>query len=160
MAVREFFRVACFLLAMTVAALPALAQVQFPGPVSVSMPGEALSAVSLPLETGEPEFLVSGLGHGTLTLHRYSSGSERLLQISQYSIGGQVVELIPWEGRPLLSQGVVAATVNPDRLVFLQVRPESPYFTLEGAVDPFSGRWSGGFRKWRCPYQESTRWCS
>jgi hypothetical protein len=117
------------------AAMPARAQVQFPGPATVAMPGEALSAVSLPLEVGEPDFLVSGMGQGTLTLHRYSPGSERLLQISQFSIGGQVAGLIPWEGRPLLSQGVVAATINPDRLVYLQVRPEPPYFTLEGAVD-------------------------
>lgn len=132
---REFFRVVCCLLAVMAAAVPASSQVQFPGPAAVAMPGEALSAVSMPLEVGEPDFLVSGMAHGTLTLHRYSSGSERLLQISQFSIGGQVTELIPWEGRPLLSQGVVAATVNPDRLVFLQVSPEPPYFTHEGAVD-------------------------
>ena len=114
---------------------PACAQFQFPGPASVNVAGEALSTVSLPLEVDNAEFLVSGLGIGDLVLHRYSPGAGRLLQISQTQIGGQVVALIPWEGRPLLSQGVVAATVNPDRLVFIQVRPQAPHFTLEGSVD-------------------------
>jgi hypothetical protein len=113
----------------------AAGQVQFPGPANVILDDAALSAVALPLEVGNPEFLVSGLESGALILHRYSPGAGRMLQIGQIQLGGQVVELLPWEGRPLLNQGVVAATINPDRLVFLAVRPQPPYFTLEGSVD-------------------------
>jgi hypothetical protein len=99
------------------------------------MTGEALAAVSLPLEVGDPDFLLSGMGNGILALHRYAPGSDRLLQIKQFSVGGRIVAMIPWEGRPLLNQGVVVATANPDRLVFLQVLPQSPYLTIEGSVD-------------------------
>ena len=116
-------------------ATPAHPQTQFPGPVTVAMTDEALSAVALPLEVGNPDYLVSGIGDGTLTLHRYSSGAGRFLRINGFLFAGRVVHLIPWEGRPLLNQGVVAATVNPDRVVFLQVQSQPPYFTIEGSVD-------------------------
>ena len=115
-------------------AMPAHPQIQFPGPEVMEMTGEALSAVSLPLEAGNNDFLVSGVADGSLALHRYSSGAGRFLLLDQFLLGGMIVDLIPWEGRPLLSQGVVAATVNPDRVVFLRVLPQPPYFTVEESV--------------------------
>ncbi len=133
-AVQRGFCAVCFALAVFALAAPAHSQVQFPGPAAVELTGEALSAVSLPLEVGAPDFLVDGVDNGILTLHRYVSSSGRFLQIRQFPVGGKIVYLIPWEGRPLLNQGVVAATVNPDRVVFLQVLPQPPYFTIEGYV--------------------------
>ncbi len=106
------------------------AQVQFPGPVTVELSDEALSSVSLPLEVGESAYMVSGSGDGVLHLHRYSPVAERFQLLDQFLAGGRIVHLIPWEGRPLLDQGVVAATTNPDRVVFIRVQPEAPHFTL------------------------------
>lgn len=134
-AARIPIRAACLVLFVGLTAQASFGQIQFPGPASVEMAGEALSTVSLPLEPGNAEFLVSGLGNGRVTLHRYSPGADRLLQISQTQIGGRVVGLIRWEGRPLQSQGIVAATVNPDRLVFIKVLPQAPHFTVESSVD-------------------------
>jgi hypothetical protein len=131
---RKYFCVTILVIAAMALAMPAHPQVQFPGPVVMEMTGEALSAVSLALEAGNSDFLVSGLADGSLTLHRYSTGAGRFLLINQFLLGGMVVDLIPWEGRPLLSQGVVAATANPDRLVFLRVLPQAPYFTIEESV--------------------------
>ncbi len=132
--VRRYFCAAVFVLVGLTLATPVHSQAMFPGPAVVEMTAEALSSVSLPLEAGSGDFLVSGVGDGTLTLHRYSLGAGRFLLIKTFLVGGMVVDLIPWEGRPLLNQGVVAATANPDRLVFLQVQPQSPYFTIEGEV--------------------------
>lgn len=111
-----------------------LGQVQFPGPAEIYLPGGALSSVPLPLAVGQPDYLVSGRGDGTLSLHRYSISTERFGQLTQFILGGDVVDLIPWEGRPLLDQGVVAATTNPDRVVFLRVGSVPPYFTVEAVV--------------------------
>ncbi len=127
-------------------------QVQFPGPVVIRTTSEALSAVPLPLEVGSPSFLVAGSGNGALSLYRYSTGADRFLRVNSFFIGGEVVDLIPWEGRPLLRQGVVAATANPDRVVFIQVLPQVPFFTIEKIVeldeDPgslsFVGELAGG----------------
>ncbi|MCK9995697.1 MAG: VCBS repeat-containing protein [Candidatus Krumholzibacteria bacterium] len=151
-AARRYVGLAVFVLVGLTLATPVHPQVMFPGPAVVEMTAEALSSVSLPLEVGSGDFLVSGVGDGTLTLHRYSSGAGRFLLIKTFLVGGMIVDLIPWEGRPLLNQGVVAAIVNPDRLVFLQVRPQPPYFTIEGEVlleeDPgtvsFLGELTGG----------------
>ncbi|MEN8007636.1 MAG: FG-GAP-like repeat-containing protein [Candidatus Krumholzibacteriota bacterium] len=118
-----------------IVAVPARSQVQFPGPQVMEVGGEALSAVSLPLEVGNPAYLVAGSGDGALTLFRYSAGADRFLQVDNILVGGKVVHLVPWEGRPLLNQGVVAATANPDRVVFLQVLAQAPYFTIEEIVD-------------------------
>ena len=131
---RRNFCAGIFALAGLALATSAHSQVQFPGPVVMELTGEALSAVSLPLEAGNSDFLVSGVADGSLTLHRYSTGAGRFLLIDQFLLGGMVVDLIPWEGRPLLSQGIVAATANPDRLVFLRVLPQPPYFTVEESV--------------------------
>ena len=133
-ALMNFWAVFFVLTGLTLAT-PAHPQAQFPGPVTMAMTDEALSAVSLPLEVGNPDYLVSGIGDGTLTLHRYSSGAGRFLRINGFLLRGEVVHLIPWEGRPLLNQGVVAATVNPDRVVFLGVQSQPPYFTIEGSVE-------------------------
>ena len=166
-AARVAVRAAGLVLFAGLAAHSAFGQIQFPGPTSVEMADEALCAVSLPLEDGNPEFLVSGLGNGRLVLHRYSPGADRLLQISQTQIGGRVVGLIRWEGRPLQSQGIVAATVNPDRLVFLQVLPQAAPLHRGGLGGPGRGprhRFLPGRTcravpaNWRCPCRGSTRW--
>ena len=131
------FSVGAVVLALTclIVASAAHSQVQFPGPAVIEVSGEALSAVALPLEVGTPSFLVAGSGNGALSLFRYSPGADRLLLVDAFLVGGEVVHLIPWEGRPLLNQGVVAATANPDRVVFLQVLPQAPFFIIERIVD-------------------------
>jgi len=122
-------------LACLIVASTAHSQVQFPGPAVMRTSGDALSAVSLSLEVGTPSFLVTGSGDGALTLFRYSIEAERFLRVADIFLGGEVVHLIPWEGRPLLNQGVVAATANPDRVVFLQVQSQAPFFSIERTVD-------------------------
>lgn len=131
---RNFFCAAIFALAGLVLATPAHPQVRYPGPEVVEMTGEALSSISLSLEAGSGDFLVTGGGDGVLTLYRYSSSAGRFLFVNNHLVGGMVVDLIPWEGRPLLNQGVVVATVNPDRVLFLQILPQVPFFTLEESV--------------------------
>ena len=118
-----------------VLAAPAHPQITFPGPEEVVLSDEALSAVSLTLELGTPDFLVSGAGDGTLALHRYSAAVGRFLHIWESQVGGRIVDLIPWEGRPFLNQGVVAASANPDRVVFIQILPQLPFISIEGYVD-------------------------
>ena len=134
-AVRRRFCAVLVVLAVIVPATPVHPQIQFPGPVEVNLGAEALSAVSLPLELGNPDFLVSGMGDGNLALHRYSSTVRRFLLKQQFQVGGRIVDLIHWEGRSLLHQGVVAASVNPDRVIFLHILPETPFFIIEGYVD-------------------------
>jgi hypothetical protein len=134
-AARRCFCAALFALAGIALAAPAHSQILFPGPAEVKLDGEALSAVSLPLEVGAPDFLVIGTGDGKLSLYHYSSTLGRFLHIWGTTVGGRIVDLIPWEGRPFLNQGVVAASVNPDRVVFLQVLPEPPYITIEESLD-------------------------
>ena len=118
-----------------IVAATAHSQVQFPGPAVMKTSSEALSAVSLDLEVGTPSSLVAGSGNGAITLYNYFPQADRFLLVDDFFLGGEVVHLIPWEGRPLLNQGVVAATVNPDRVVFLQVHPQAPFFMIEGIVD-------------------------
>ena len=110
------------------------AQVDFPGPLAVDLFGEALSSVAMPLEQGDPAYLVNGTGSGVVSLHSLNATGTGFRQISQFLVGGRIVHLIPWEGRTLANQGIVAATANPDRLVFLAVAPEPPYFTIEDEV--------------------------
>ena len=65
-----------------IVASAAHSQVQFPGPAVMQTSGDALSAVSLSLEVGNPSFLVTGSGDGALTLFRYSIGAERFLRVA------------------------------------------------------------------------------
>lgn len=113
---------------------PALAQLQFPGPTNVDVTGEALSSISLNLEPGEPHYLLTGTGPGMVTMFRLNPSGTGFQQVNRILAGGSIVHMVPWEGRPLVSQGIVAATVNPDRLLFIRVLPQAPYFTIEDEV--------------------------
>jgi len=125
---------ASLILAWFALAGPVGAQVQFPGPVRVELPAPALSSATAELDVGQPAYLVNGSSAGVLTLHRLGSGGARFIQLTQFLLGGELVDMIPWEGRPLLDPGLVVATTNPDRVAFLGLSSRAPYFTLEDVV--------------------------
>lgn len=114
---------------------PARALIQFPGPTRIELSSEALSAATFELVIGDPDYIISGSSDGFLSLHQLTGAGERFLLLTRFSLAGKPVHMMPWEGRPLLDQGLVVATANPDRLVFLGVGPSAPFFTIEDVVD-------------------------
>lgn len=102
----------------------------FPGPVSQSQDGPALSGVAVKLPLTNRDDFVSGTGEGFLAFSRYNPTSESFSVLHRFFLGGQVVSIVPWLGRSGQDPGLVVATVDPDRVVFLQVNQSFPYLAV------------------------------
>lgn len=129
------------------AAVPSSSQVDFPGPLLSPLPEPGLSVLSARLPGETTEAMLVGMADGTLGLISYTAitGSFQLRQ--RLTVGGRVVGLMRWNGLPLLEAGVVAATADPDRVVFVKLGASFPYLRQVAAVDieedPGSLAWFG-----------------
>ena len=127
--------------------MPAGAVVTFPGPVTAAMSQPCLSvlAVRMPGETTDD--LVVGMAGGNLALGHFSPVSNALAIRQLLFIGGSLVQVIPWEGRPLADRGIVVAARDPDCVYFLRLADSYPYLQLEQTVeldeDPGTLAWFG-----------------
>ena len=127
--------------------MPAGAVVTFPGPVTAAMSQPCLSvlAVRMPGETTDD--LVVGMAGGNLALGHFSPVSNALAIRQLLFLGGSLVQVIPWEGRPLADRGIVVAARDPDCVYFLRLADSYPYLQLEQTVeldeDPGTLAWFG-----------------
>lgn len=108
---------------------------EFPGPVSFELSDLALSAVAMPFNVDGSDFIVAGAADGSLTMTRFNEGTGRFTNQGRLPIGGEIVGLARWEGRPLADQGIVAITRSPDRLHFMAASPTQPAMTPLSYVD-------------------------
>jgi hypothetical protein len=119
---------------------PATAAVEFPGPMEQSLLAAPLSAISVPWDDGNSEFLIVGDDNGFLNLVYHLFQDIHFGVFYRYPLGGEVVWVGPWEGSPYGQRGFVVATANPDRLHFIEINYSEPYFrveqTLELSEDP------------------------
>lgn len=131
-------RLAFVLLAAVACAtcLPAMAfEVEFPGPVPLPGLGNAISAVPVPWPNTAARYLAVGNDLGHITLVYLLSGEDNFSNFYRYQTSGRVVWLETWENPTGGGTGIVAATVNPDRVLFLKVLQVQPYIDLIFQVD-------------------------
>ncbi|MBK6736082.1 MAG: hypothetical protein IPG61_18845 [bacterium] len=72
---------------------------------------------------------------GNLALARFSPVSNALAIRQLLFLGGSLVQVLPWEGRPLADRGIVVAARDPDCVYFLRLADSYPYLQLEQTVD-------------------------
>jgi len=81
------------------------------------------------------DFYISGSSAGFLNLNSYNPVSRSFLVLHRFYVGGEVVSLTPWLGRPLGENGFVVATVNPDRLLMVEVASSTPHLRIEQVIE-------------------------
>jgi len=108
--------------------------VNFPGPVILQQGGVSLSGCGLRLPDTSQDDFVSGTGDGFLNLNRYNPTSRSFTILHRFLLGGRVVAIVPWLGRPVQQIGLVVATTEPDRIVFFDVSDEFPYLMVMAEV--------------------------
>ncbi|MBK9472922.1 MAG: VCBS repeat-containing protein [bacterium] len=111
----------------------------------MSQPCLSVLAVRLPGETTDD--LVVGMAGGNLALAHFSAVSNALAIRQLLFLGGSLVQVLPWEGRPLADRGIIVAARDPDCVYFLRLADSYPYLQLEQTVeldeDPGTLAWFG-----------------
>ena len=113
----------------------AMAAAEFPGPRISQLPAPGLSVLATRLPGDATDELLVGMADGSLGLIRYIPTSVSFEQRQRLVVGGRVVGLMPWHGLPLSQQGVVVATADPDRVLFLRLWDAFPFLRPEASVD-------------------------
>jgi hypothetical protein len=126
---------ATFVVLITAALSPVAHAVEFPGPVVGPTIGSSLCGHRVRLPGNGKDHFVSGSGAGFLNLTGYNPVSRSYLVVHQLFVGGEVVSLTPWLGRPLGDSGFVIVTANPDRMMFVEVSPSFPNLRINQVVD-------------------------
>lgn len=126
--------------------------VEFPGPIALTQEGASLSLAPIRLAGAGQDYFVAGTDKGFLKLYRFNPTSQSFTALHTMVVGGQVESMVPWQVPNLPPAGLVVATVNPDRLLFVQVNESFPYLEITAELalpeDPgdvaFTGVESGG----------------
>lgn len=126
----------------------AMAAVEFPGPRLYRLPAPGLSLVATRLPDDSADELLVGMADGTLGLIHFTPTSGNFEVRQRLAVGGRIASLLRWEGLPLSEHGVVIATMDPDRVVFVRIWSSFPYLRLDASVDldedPGTLAWFGG----------------
>jgi hypothetical protein len=132
---RPRFLAAITVLAWLASAAVAIASAEFPGPRTTALPepGQSVLPVRLPGQTTDD--LLVGMGGGSLGLIQYTPASNAFVTRQRLILGGRLVGLVPWRGLPVSEQGVVVVSADPDRVLFVKVKPTFPFLVLDRAVD-------------------------
>lgn len=109
--------------------------VDFPGPVAVDLAAEVLSGAPLEGAGGADQYFAAGTGDGFLVLTQYRAAVGKFSILNRFLAGGRITGVIPWQGLPASAVGIVAATTDPDRILFVRVTLSPAAFILEEAVD-------------------------
>ncbi len=110
-------------------------EIQFPGPVAVTIFGAPLSAAGVPWSDGTTDYLVVGDDLGYINLLYHFADNSIFQVLTRSRIGGEVVALETWTDGPAGVRTLVAGTADPDRLLFLEIQYQAPYVTVLDAVD-------------------------
>lgn len=110
-------------------------EVDFPGPVPIPGIGDVNCAARVPWDQDGQDFLMLGNDIGFVNLVRLISGDQNFSLFTRYFLGGRVVWLGTWENPDDGKPGLVAATVDPDRVVFLQIQQVAPVISVLHSVD-------------------------
>ena len=105
--------------------------VDFPGPVVVDLAAEVISGAPLQGAAGADQYFAAGTGDGFLVLTQYRAAVGTFSILGRYLVGGRITGIIPWQGLPASAVGIVAATTDPDRILFVRVTLSPPAFILE-----------------------------
>ncbi len=108
--------------------------VDFPGPIALAQNGASLSAQRVHFPGADRDFFVTGSGGGFLNLYQFIPQSGTYPVLHRFFVGGEVVDIIPWLGRPLQQMGLVVAVNNPDRILFVEVNTEFPNLVIAAEV--------------------------
>ncbi len=100
--------------------------VDFSGPALFTQAGPSLSSLGVRLPGGDVDLLVSGTGNGFLSLNEYNPSGRFYSILNKRYIGGEIVEIIAWAGKSAQQPGIVVATANPDRILFIEVNESHP----------------------------------
>jgi len=109
--------------------------VEFPGPLIHLQDGSSLCGERVRMSGNGKDFYISGSSAGFLNLNSYNPVSRSFLVLHRFYVGGEVVSLTPWLGRPLGENGFVVATVNPDRLLMVEVASSTPHLRIEQVIE-------------------------
>ncbi len=109
--------------------------VEFPGSLPVPWNDEVTAGLAVPSSIPGREQLVVGTDSGYLRVLSAATDVSRFITQGFFSVGGRIVDIVPWEGLPSGQEGLVVLTANPDRLVFVDFTPGFPFFANSGAVD-------------------------
>ncbi|RLA03128.1 MAG: hypothetical protein DRQ54_11205, partial [Gammaproteobacteria bacterium] len=108
--------------------------VEFPGPISLRQDGASLSAQRVRLPGADRDYFVSGSSEGFLNLNKYNPASESYTVLHRFAILGRITAIVPWLGRAGQEAGLVVATLDPDRVVFVDVNGSFPFLSTVAAV--------------------------
>lgn len=114
-------------------ALPVMAGdsgVEFPGPILKTIFGAPLSAQRVPWSDGASDHLVVGDDLGYLNIIYHLGDNTRYQILDRIPVPGQVVALEAWPEGPFGERTLVAATTNPDRILFLKVQYSQPLISV------------------------------
>lgn len=121
-------------LAMALATGVSLA-VEFPGPTVLPQDGASLAVAKVRLPGADRDYFATGSGGGFLNLSRYDLSSEYFTVLQRQFVGGEVSGIVPWLGPGAPAVGLIVATTNPDRLLFVQVSDGFPYYDILAEID-------------------------
>jgi len=118
---------------------PAIAggpEVEFPGPITRPTFGAPLCAAAVPWSDGMTDYLLVGDDIGYANLYYHFGGNSLYQLLTRLSLdGGAIVSLDTWRTGPAGERTLVAATTNPDRLIFLRVETQSPFIVILQSLD-------------------------
>lgn len=110
-------------------------EVEFPGPEAILSLGEVSSAVTLPWPGAEGDYLITGGRDGFLSLVRLLNVGNNFNVLYRQYLAGDLMAIIPWENFGTAGTGIIVATMNPDRVFFVEVNPDNPYFAVRQQID-------------------------
>ena len=113
----------------------AIVPVEFPGPVLLPTPGLTSAGCELPGADGAASRFLVGTENGFVMLMTYQPQLDEIRSLASIFIGGRVTSIaaIPDPG-DLISE-LVVGTMDPDRLVFVDLGPVAPYLTERDRID-------------------------
>lgn len=110
--------------------------VEFSGPIVVPWNDDVVCGTVVPTLDGARQQVVVGTTVGWVRLLRPAGTFAETFNFQgQMFVGGRVVSMVAWEGRPVASPGVVLCTADPDRLIFAEVLGSYPYLRQVDAID-------------------------
>lgn len=116
-------------------AVPAQGSVEFPGPVEQPLLAGPRSAVSVPWNTGNSDFLVVGDDQGFMNFIYHLFLDVNYAVYARYNLGGDILWMQQWLDGPYGQRGLVVATANPDRLHFVEIIYSSPFVRIEQTLE-------------------------
>jgi len=107
---------------------------EFSGPIALPQDGASLSVVRVRLPGVDQDYFATGSGDGFLNLNRYNLSNRYFTVLHRLYVGGRVTMIVPWQGPEAPPMGVVVATTNPDRVLFVKINTAYPFFEISAEV--------------------------